>query len=189
MVSSGICCVHFVAVGNSISALISFPQQYVQAPEARPVPDERYPGSQQDRKDIATQTVRSSKPKDLRPPSPPSPSQTLNSSSLPPPMSDQDADPSLDVPTGVAMPYNIDWIFPRLRNPSKFWYVVSQFVVSAVGIFSKVVLSEYLTGRADLTKQLAQRHVYFWPRDAAFARRAYAPDRECETECVSESLD
>ncbi|EDW47623.1 tafazzin homolog [Drosophila sechellia] len=132
--------INWLISGGYTPPIRAVARQYVQAPEARPVPDERYPGSQQDRKDIATQTVRSSKPKDLRPPTPPSPSQTLNSSTLPPPMSDQDADPNLDVATGVAMPYNIDWIFPRLRNPSKFWYVVSQFVVSAVGIFSKVVL-------------------------------------------------
>ncbi|XP_037716493.1 tafazzin homolog isoform X2 [Drosophila subpulchrella] len=106
--------------------------RYVQAPEARPVAEERFPASQQDRKDIATQTVRSGQPKDLSPPPPTSP--------LSPPMSDRNADPALDVGPGVEVPYNIDWIFPRLRNPTRFWYVASQFVISAVGIFSKIVL-------------------------------------------------
>jgi len=142
MVSGGICHVLFLTADNLISILICNPQQYVQAPEARPVADERFPASQQDRKDIATQTVRSGQPKDLSPPPSTSP--------LSPPMSDRNADPALDVGPGVEVPYNIDWIFPRLRNPTRFWYVASQFVISAVGIFSKIVLSEYLSAEPTL---------------------------------------
>ncbi|XP_037949123.1 tafazzin homolog isoform X2 [Teleopsis dalmanni] len=39
------------------------------------------------------------------------------------------------------MPHNIDWIFHRLRHPSKLWYIVSQIAVTAVGLFSKFVLA------------------------------------------------
>ncbi|KAI8038341.1 hypothetical protein M5D96_008235 [Drosophila gunungcola] len=99
-------------------------RHYVQAPEARPVADERFSASHQDRKDIATQTVRSSKPKDLLPPSSPSPSPTPTPTPpLPPPMSDRNTDPALDVGPGVAVPYNIDWIFPRLGTPRAFVFL------------------------------------------------------------------
>ncbi|KAH8365263.1 hypothetical protein KR084_007211 [Drosophila pseudotakahashii] len=128
---------NWVISGGYRPPIQALSRQYVQAPEARPVPDERFPASQQqqqDRKDIATQTVRSSQPKDLSQPPAPSPSP---SPPLAPPMSDVRP---LDVDPGVEVPYNIDWIFPRLRNPTRFWYMASQFVVSAVGIFSKIVL-------------------------------------------------
>ncbi|XP_017027481.1 tafazzin isoform X1 [Drosophila kikkawai] len=116
-----------------IQALV---RQYVPAPEARPVPDERYAAGQTDRKDTATQTVQSSlsRPPKILPPSPPT------STPAPVSMSDRIVDPSLGVSPSVAIPFNIDWIFPRLRNPSSFWYWASQFVVAAVGIFSKIVL-------------------------------------------------
>ncbi|XP_017053863.1 tafazzin isoform X1 [Drosophila ficusphila] len=108
-------------------------RQYNPAPEARPVPDERFSAAQQERKDIATQTGRSSPPSDLSPPPTATPT--------PPKMSDRSADPShLDVSNGVEVPYKLDWIFQRLRNPTCFWYVASQCVISAVGIFSKIVL-------------------------------------------------
>ncbi|XP_017077968.1 tafazzin homolog isoform X1 [Drosophila eugracilis] len=127
----------FLINGGYKPPIQALSRHYVQAPEARPVPDERFPPNQQERKDIGTQTVRSSKHKDQTPPPSPSP----GSASLPPTMSDRKTDPALDISTGVEMPYNIDWIFPRLRHPTKFWYLASQFVVSIVGIFSKIVLT------------------------------------------------
>ncbi|KAH8407515.1 hypothetical protein KR222_004802, partial [Zaprionus bogoriensis] len=42
--------------------------------------------------------------------------------------------------SGVDMPYDISWIFPRLRHPSVLWYVTSQIVITLVGIFSKIIL-------------------------------------------------
>ncbi|XP_017866990.1 PREDICTED: tafazzin homolog [Drosophila arizonae] len=42
--------------------------------------------------------------------------------------------------SGVEIPYPIDWIFPRLRNPSRLWLITSQLVVTIVGIISKFVL-------------------------------------------------
>lgn len=38
------------------------------------------------------------------------------------------------------MGYNIDWIFPRLKNPSNLWYIASTIAVAAVGLFSKIIL-------------------------------------------------
>ncbi|KAH8400817.1 hypothetical protein KR009_001179 [Drosophila setifemur] len=119
--------------------------RYVQAPEARPVPDEGYPvSSQSDRKEsisTATQTDRRSLSQ-IQPPSLPPPTSSPPSSSSPPSMSDRiaDAQQVAAKDASVAMPYNIDWIFPRMRNPTTFWHVTSQLVVSVVGIFSKFVL-------------------------------------------------
>ncbi|XP_055858682.1 tafazzin isoform X2 [Episyrphus balteatus] len=38
------------------------------------------------------------------------------------------------------MGYNIDWVFPRLMHPSKFWYFASTIAIAAVGLFSKILL-------------------------------------------------
>lgn len=80
-------------------------------------------------------------------------------------MSDRITDPARG--SGVEIPYKLDWIFPRLRNPNMLWYVTSQIVITVVGLFSKFVLSKY-GGRldTDLTQHLAERHVYFWPRES-----------------------
>ncbi|XP_017478811.1 PREDICTED: uncharacterized protein LOC108368474 [Rhagoletis zephyria] len=40
----------------------------------------------------------------------------------------------------LAMGYNIDWIFSRLRCPSGLWYIFSQIAITAVGLFAKFVL-------------------------------------------------
>ncbi|XP_017839414.1 tafazzin homolog isoform X2 [Drosophila busckii] len=40
----------------------------------------------------------------------------------------------------VDVPYDISWIFPKLRRPSKLWYFTSQLVITLVGIFSKIIL-------------------------------------------------
>lgn len=38
------------------------------------------------------------------------------------------------------MAYNIDWIIPTLRKPSKLWQVASSFTVAAVGLFTKIII-------------------------------------------------
>ncbi|XP_053962731.1 tafazzin isoform X2 [Anastrepha ludens] len=40
----------------------------------------------------------------------------------------------------LAMSYNIDWIFNRMRYHSGFWLIASQIVITAVGLFAKFVL-------------------------------------------------
>ena len=44
--------------------------------------------------------------------------------------------------TPVHIPYNIDWIFERLKNPNTFWYFCSQIAIFTVGLFSKIVLGK-----------------------------------------------
>lgn len=46
---------------------------------------------------------------------------------------------SLIAPT---MGYNIDWVLPRLRNPSGLWQFASKLTIAAVGIFSKILISK-----------------------------------------------
>lgn len=36
--------------------------------------------------------------------------------------------------------YNIDWIIPNLRNPTKLWSIASTITVAAVGLFSKILI-------------------------------------------------
>ncbi|XP_036219133.1 tafazzin isoform X2 [Bactrocera oleae] len=43
-------------------------------------------------------------------------------------------------PQQLAMGYNIEWIFQRLRCPSGLWYIASQIAITAVGLFAKFVL-------------------------------------------------
>ncbi|XP_055602729.1 tafazzin isoform X2 [Uranotaenia lowii] len=38
------------------------------------------------------------------------------------------------------IPYNIDWIFPKLRKPSRLWHIASTGVIGLVGFFSKIVI-------------------------------------------------
>lgn len=42
----------------------------------------------------------------------------------------------------VNIPYKIDWVFERLKNPTGFWYICSQIAIFAVGLFSKFVLGK-----------------------------------------------
>lgn len=69
------------------------------------------------------------------------PQHTLPSSSNPslPTTPSTPSTPSIP-PTHI--PYDIDWIFPRMLRPSGFWYVVSQITIFAVGLFSKIVLGK-----------------------------------------------
>lgn len=41
------------------------------------------------------------------------------------------------------MAYNIDWIIPRMRNPTKLWNIASTLTLAAVGLFSKILISMY----------------------------------------------
>lgn len=38
--------------------------------------------------------------------------------------------------------YNIDWVLPRLRNRRMLWNVASCITLAAVGLFSKIFISE-----------------------------------------------
>ncbi|XP_058828851.1 tafazzin isoform X2 [Topomyia yanbarensis] len=39
-----------------------------------------------------------------------------------------------------SIPYDIDWIFPQLRRPSRLWRIASTGVIGLVGFFSKVII-------------------------------------------------
>ncbi|KAL3286094.1 hypothetical protein HHI36_000607 [Cryptolaemus montrouzieri] len=41
----------------------------------------------------------------------------------------------------IKMVYDIDWIFPNIRNRSRFWTIASTITVAAVGLFSKIFIS------------------------------------------------
>lgn len=45
-------------------------------------------------------------------------------------------------PPPVHIPYKLDWIFEKLKNPSGLWYICSQLAIFAVGLFSKFVLGK-----------------------------------------------
>ncbi|XP_034651693.1 tafazzin homolog isoform X2 [Drosophila subobscura] len=112
-------------------------RQYVQAPETRPVPDERSTAGLQKQEQTeprpatsrhpVSQQALSSQPIQTQPPPP-----------QPPTMSDKE--PRMNMPTDVVIPYNIDWVFERMRCPSRVWWLASHFVIAAVGIFSKILL-------------------------------------------------
>lgn len=38
------------------------------------------------------------------------------------------------------MGYSIDWIFPKLRHPSRLWHLASTVTIAAVGLFSKMII-------------------------------------------------
>lgn len=50
----------------------------------------------------------------------------------------------------VHIPYNIDWVFARLKNPNGLWYICSQIAIFAVGLFSKIVLGKFPTNNSIL---------------------------------------
>lgn len=43
----------------------------------------------------------------------------------------------------IKMVYNIDWILPTLRQPTKLWYFASTITVAAVGLFTKLFIGNY----------------------------------------------
>lgn len=36
--------------------------------------------------------------------------------------------------------YDINWIFPALKQPSRLWNLASSITFAAVGIFSKIII-------------------------------------------------
>lgn len=52
----------------------------------------------------------------------------------------QEAEETSEIIKDIKMAYNIDWVFPRLMYPSKFWYFASTIAIAAVGLFSKILL-------------------------------------------------
>ncbi|EDW02324.1 GH19953 [Drosophila grimshawi] len=108
-------------------------QHYVQAPEARPVPDERSPpGLQQQQQQQQDNLQLNLFSNSVRPPT--SKETTIRSQNKSKDFT------SSSMSSDVQIPYPIDWIFPRLRTPSMLWYIASQFVITVVGVFSKIVL-------------------------------------------------
>lgn len=143
-------------VFNSIS-FVYLLQHYVQAPEARPVPDGRAPsGLQQEQQ-------QSSQPPQQREKQQQQQQQGLCCAteiggkslqkSLNPQQQKQTQTQSRKMASGVDIPYDISWVFPRLRNPSTLWYLASQIVITLVGILSKIVLGEFASHR-DLYRSL-----------------------------------
>lgn len=46
-----------------------------------------------------------------------------------------------------AMIYDINWIIPKLRNPSRLWNIASSITFAAVGIFSKIIIGKNTLSR------------------------------------------
>lgn len=42
--------------------------------------------------------------------------------------------------TAVKVNYNIDWIIPSLKNPSRLWNIASSITIACVGLFSKFII-------------------------------------------------
>ncbi|XP_034480154.1 tafazzin homolog isoform X2 [Drosophila innubila] len=121
-------------------------QHYVQAPEAHPVPDGRsstgmqqHPQQQkiqqQQQENLQLHQLSSSHNTDRQ-------STDHNTALKRQDSQSQGRKPSFSnmSTSSVNVPYDISWIFPRLRSPSTLWYIASQFVVTLVGIFSKILL-------------------------------------------------
>lgn len=45
--------------------------------------------------------------------------------------------------SGLTMVYNIKWIIPKLRNPTRLWNIASSITFAAVGIFSKIFIGKH----------------------------------------------
>lgn len=45
------------------------------------------------------------------------------------------------------MTFDIDWIFPRMKYPSKLWKICSYTVIGAVGFFCKIILGKEINGK------------------------------------------
>ncbi|KAL7736124.1 hypothetical protein ACLKA6_003675 [Drosophila palustris] len=124
--------------GQRIHALGA--RHYVQAPEAHPVPDGRSSSGmqqQQQQEKNHQENLLSSSHSNLRQSSADQSLRRQDSQS-----EESRGNPafSSNMASGVDIPYDIAWIFPRLRTPSILWYIASQFVVTLVGIFSKILL-------------------------------------------------
>lgn len=150
-------------------------QPFVQAPEARPLPDDRsLPGlqqqqpphkepEQQQQQQEEEQKKQQQQQQTQTQPEAQQKNSTQQTSTLQVTLStdsirqttdrelkpqdgrtpDREPPNMANMSSGVEIPYPIDWIFPRLRNPSRLWLITSQLVVTIVGIISKFVLSEW----------------------------------------------
>ncbi|XP_011148252.1 tafazzin homolog [Harpegnathos saltator] len=62
------------------------------------------------------------------------------------------------------MVYNIKWIIPKLRNPSRLWNIASSITFAAVGIFSKIII-EWLNKTTVYNKHIIVRALDVRPKD------------------------
>jgi hypothetical protein len=53
-----------------------------------------------------------------------------------------------------AMVYDIKWIIPKLRNPSRLWNIASSITFAAVGIFSKIIIGKSTPSRTPVHARL-----------------------------------
>jgi len=128
-------------------------QHYVQAPEAHPVPDGRTSsGMQQHPQQQKIQQQQQQHQQENQQLHHLSSSHNTNRQSTDhnTALKRQDSQSQGRKPSfsnmstsSMDIPYDISWIFPRLRSPSTLWYIASQFVVTLVGIFSKILLGKY----------------------------------------------
>lgn len=129
----------------------SFParlQHYVQAPEARPIPDGRAPtGLQQQKppqqqKEKLKQEQQQPQQQQLQQKQQQQELRFFTEGKMSLGKTQDNQTETRNMASGVDIPYDISWIFPRLRNPSALWYVTSQLVITLVGIFSKLILGK-----------------------------------------------
>ncbi|XP_029035182.1 tafazzin [Osmia bicornis bicornis] len=62
------------------------------------------------------------------------------------------------------MIYDIKWIIPKLRNPSKLWNIASSITFAAVGIFSKIFI-EWLNKTTVYNKHVIEQALDCRPRN------------------------
>ncbi|XP_076248582.1 tafazzin, phospholipid-lysophospholipid transacylase isoform X2 [Calliopsis andreniformis] len=65
---------------------------------------------------------------------------------------------------GGTMLYNIKWIIPKLRTPTKLWNIASSITVAAVGIFSKIII-EWLNKTTVYNKHIINRALDCRPKN------------------------
>ena len=63
--------------------------------------------------------------------------------------------------SGLTMVYNIKWVIPKLRSPTRLWTIASSITFAAVGIFSKIIIGKQFPDCSylQLTSEL---HTYFF---------------------------
>ncbi|XP_043481212.1 tafazzin [Leptopilina heterotoma] len=66
--------------------------------------------------------------------------------------------------SGFNMVYNITWIIPKLRNPSRLWNMASTITFAAVGIFSKIFI-EWFNKTTIYNKHIIQRALDSRPKN------------------------
>ncbi|XP_076684655.1 tafazzin, phospholipid-lysophospholipid transacylase isoform X2 [Andrena cerasifolii] len=65
---------------------------------------------------------------------------------------------------GSAMIYDIKWIIPKLRNPTRLWKIASSITVAAVGIFSKIII-DWLNKTTVYNKHIINRALDHRPKN------------------------